>query len=111
MRIEDVVVGKTYRIRQWDDMEKEFGVSETGSIKCNPIRFVKEMKHLCGKKCVVRVKGEENIYIDIEDSAESNVWQYTAESPGFSYGEYVKVKNLQSPQANCQICFIFQQEK
>lgn len=79
MRIEDVEVGKTYRIRQWDDMANEFGVSEMGSIKCNPIRFVKDMKHLCGKKCVVRRKGEERIYIDIEDSAESNVWYYTAD--------------------------------
>lgn len=79
MRIEDVVVGKTYRIRQWDDMEKEFGLSETGSIKCNPIRFVKEMKRLCGKKCVVRQKVEERVYIDIEDSAESNLWNYTAD--------------------------------
>lgn len=34
MRSEDVVVGKTYRIRQWDDMEKEFGLTESGSIKC-----------------------------------------------------------------------------
>lgn len=79
MRIEDVVVGKTYRIRQWDDMEREFGLLETGSIKCNPIRFAKEMKHLCGKKCVVRQKAEERVYIDIEDSAESNVWIYTAD--------------------------------
>lgn len=79
MRIEDVVVGKEYRIRQWDDMEKEFGILGTGSIKCNPIRFVKEMKHLCGKKCVVRQKEKERVYIDIEDSAESNVWAYTAD--------------------------------
>lgn len=78
MRIEDVEVGKEYRIRQWDDMEREFGLSEMGSIKCKSF-FVKEMKHLCGKKCIVNDKGVEKIYIDIEDSAESSVWNYTAD--------------------------------
>lgn len=78
MRIEDVVVGKTYRIRQWDDMEKEFGLTESGSINCK-LFFTKEMKHLCGKKCIVNDKWAENIYIDIEDSAESSVWNYTAD--------------------------------
>lgn len=78
MRIEDVVVGETYCIRQWDDMEKEFGLTESGSIKCKSF-FAKEMKHLCGKKCIVKDKGVGKIYIDIEDSAESSVWNYTAD--------------------------------
>lgn len=40
-------VGELVRIRQWDDMEKEFGTVGT-SILCLP-NFVKEMKPLCGK--------------------------------------------------------------
>lgn len=40
-------VGELVRIRQWDDMKKEFGTVGT-SILCLP-NFVKEMKPLCGK--------------------------------------------------------------
>ncbi len=41
-------VGELVRIRQWDDMEKEFGVDSVGDIdSCAP--FVTSMKPLCGK--------------------------------------------------------------
>lgn len=43
-------VGELVRIRQWDDMEKEFGIDEGGNISINSaIVFVREMKPLCGK--------------------------------------------------------------
>ena len=48
MRIEDVEVGKEYRIRQWEDMANEFGIDTQGNIKCE-FSFVKKMKELCGK--------------------------------------------------------------
>lgn len=41
-------VGELVRIRQWDDMEKEFGVDEDGSIMCL-YSFTEGMKPLCGK--------------------------------------------------------------
>lgn len=78
MRIEDVVVGKTYRIRQWDDMENEFGLTAMGNIDCPPYCFVVEMNHLCGKRCLVKDKAEGKIYIDIEGCPKSSEWNYTA---------------------------------
>lgn len=48
-------VGELVRIRQWDDMEKEFGT--TG--KCIPclVNFIKDMKPLCGKYAeIVRLR-------------------------------------------------------
>ena len=41
-------VGELVRIRQWDDMEKEFGVNFYGSINCR-YTFTEGMKPLCGK--------------------------------------------------------------
>lgn len=78
MRIEDVVVGKTYRIRRWDDMENEFGLTAMGNINCPPYCFVVEMNRLCGKRCLVKDKKEGRIYIDIEGCPKSSEWNYTA---------------------------------
>ena len=41
-------VGELVRIRQWDDMEKEFGLDADGDIKTYVV-FVSSMKPLCGK--------------------------------------------------------------
>ena len=41
-------VGELVRIRQWDDMEKEFGTDSFGSVACRYF-FTKRMKPLCGK--------------------------------------------------------------
>lgn len=41
-------VGDKVTIRQWDDMESEFGLDEYGGIKV-PKRFIKSMKQYCGQ--------------------------------------------------------------
>lgn len=41
-------VGELVRIRQWDDMEEEFGVDSVGDID-SCVSFVTSMKPLCGK--------------------------------------------------------------
>ena len=41
-------VGELVRIRQWDDMVKEFGTRSTGSVNCK-YGFADDMKPLCGK--------------------------------------------------------------
>ena len=46
-------VGELVRIRQWDDMEKEFGVNDCGSIMCH-YSFSYDMKPLCGKYAEIR---------------------------------------------------------
>lgn len=45
-------VGDKVRIRQWDDMVREFGVDGDGDIKTS-VSFVRSMKSLCGKKAKV----------------------------------------------------------
>lgn len=46
-------VGELVRIRQWDDMEKEFGLTMLGSIKCRCC-FADGMKPLCGKYAEIK---------------------------------------------------------
>ena len=53
-------VGELVRIRQWEDMEKEFGLTMLGSISCQCC-FTDEMKPLCGK------------YAEIEDLNDGQV--------------------------------------
>ena len=43
-------IGDVVQIRQWDDMAKEFGITNYGAIHCIPYVFVKEMKKYCGKR-------------------------------------------------------------
>ena len=40
-------VGDVCRIRQWDDMAAEFGLSEFGNIPCSAT-FCNDMRHICG---------------------------------------------------------------
>ena len=46
-------VGELVRIRQWDDMVKEFGTRDTGSVNCK-CYFTEGMKPLCGKYAEIK---------------------------------------------------------
>ena len=46
-------IGDKVRVRQWDEMEKEFGLDPWGDIKCDHI-FVRDMREYCGKVFTVR---------------------------------------------------------
>ena len=46
-------VGELVRIRQWDDMVKEFGTRSTGSVNCK-CHFTVSMKPLCGKYAEIK---------------------------------------------------------
>ena len=46
-------VGELVRIRQWDDMAKEFGTRSTGSVNCRCL-FTVAMKTLCGKYAEIK---------------------------------------------------------
>lgn len=46
-------IGDRVRVRQWDEMEKEFGLDPKGDISCDLI-FVKDMREYCGKVFTVR---------------------------------------------------------
>ena len=45
-------IGDKLRIRQWDDMVKEFGVDNNGNIPCT-FSFSEPMKALCGQPFTV----------------------------------------------------------
>lgn len=45
-------VGDRVKVREWDDMKKEFGLDNDGDIACG-ISFVMEMKEFCGKTMTV----------------------------------------------------------
>ena len=44
--------GDRVRIRQWDDMKNEFGLTSRGNINCRCI-FPAHMKSLCGKEMIL----------------------------------------------------------
>lgn len=46
-------VGELVRIRQWDDMVKEFGTTSIGSVDCK-CQFTTKMKPLCGKYAEIK---------------------------------------------------------
>lgn len=57
-------VGELVRIRQWDDMVKEFGIDECGYIPC-VARFTEKMRPLCGKYAEIE-KFEDSERIDLK---------------------------------------------
>lgn len=46
-------VGDVVVIRDWDDMEAEYGLDTTNDIPCR-FTFTKDMKYLCGTEHVIR---------------------------------------------------------
>ena len=50
---EEFKVGDRVVIREWDDMEKEFGLNYLGGIKCK-CTFTTEMKKLCGQVAQIK---------------------------------------------------------
>ena len=72
MREEDIHIGDRLRIRQWDDMELEFGLTaRTRSIRCT-YRFTKKMRYLCGRPFTIMAK-EEDGYISEEGEEYSHL--------------------------------------
>jgi hypothetical protein len=60
--------GMKVRIRQWEDMEKEFGLDEDGDINCAAC-FTRNMKPLCGKTIEINeldFDEENNEYCSVE---------------------------------------------
>ncbi len=51
MKLKDIRIGESYRVREWDDMDEEYG-TEGGEILI-PKFFVKSMRYLCGQTFTV----------------------------------------------------------
>lgn len=73
-------VGELVRIRQWDDMVKEFGVRATGSVNCK-CYFTTEMKCLCGKYAEITEIREGGIVLLRFYNCEKNetCWSYSTD--------------------------------
>lgn len=71
-------VGDKVRVRQWDDMAKEFYVSNGGNIFVDGYYFVNKMKQFCGKVykvCRTNLYGENSYLLNLED--ETLDWIFT----------------------------------
>lgn len=72
-------VGDRVRIRQWDDMVKEFGLTDDGYIpftKTCDTTFTNYMKHLCGRTATItsiNYKTEE-VDLDFDDKSGDTNW-------------------------------------
>lgn len=88
-------VGDKVRVRQWDDMAKEFYVNDGGNIFVGGYYFVNKMKQFCGKVykvCRTNLYGENSYLLNSEDEIidwlftegmleDVNSLSYTPDSP------------------------------
>ena len=69
-------VGDKVRVRQWDDMAKEFGTDEAGRINIKTgCRFTEEMKKFCGGVYEICFVLERNYLL--KDGAKTIYWHFT----------------------------------
>lgn len=59
-------VGDVVRIREWDDMESEFGLRFGVDIKCTHT-FVVGMRPSCGELCAIRAKNGKDVNLTFKD--------------------------------------------
>ena len=73
-------VGELVRIRQWVDMEKEFGTDGYGSVACN-YSFTDAMKPLCGKYAeIVRLDKDGRVALKFFNCDDLNTnWAYSTD--------------------------------
>ena len=91
-------VGDKVRIRQWDDMVKEFG-ENCGIINVGTETFLYAMKYLCGKIAIIKATDANNyVRLEFKDNVDdTDGWGYTTDmiepyTPRVAkVGEYVMV--------------------
>ena len=59
-------VGDVVRIREWDDMESEFGLRFGEDIRCTHT-FVTGMRPSCGELCTIRAKNDKDVALTFKD--------------------------------------------
>ena len=70
-------VGDRVRIRDWDDMEREYGLNSLGSINGPNDVFAKSMKRLCGKLCVIsNIEGQEVFLQDFDGEPIDSLYSF-----------------------------------
>lgn len=72
-------VGDRVRIRDWNDMAKEFGTSSNGDIPCEN-GFTKGMRYLCGSVCTIKQIDKGDVLLDEWDkSNEDHSWSFSTD--------------------------------
>lgn len=71
-------VGDRVVVRDWDDMEKEYGTSEGGTIHCC-FGFTDTMRHLCGRTATVTSANNGCIEVDFDDKSGDTIWSYSSD--------------------------------
>lgn len=73
-------VGDKVRIRQWDDMVKEFG-ENCGIINVGTETFLYAMKYLCGKIAIIKATDANNyVRLEFKDNVDdTDGWGYTTD--------------------------------
>ena len=70
-------VGDRVRIRNWDDMEREYGLDNNGGINNHNPTFVKTMRRLCGKYATISaIYGDRIELTDWSDYGSDVEWGY-----------------------------------
>ena len=75
-------VGDRVRIRDWDDMEREYGTDSDGDIKVPDMSFLQCMRHLCGRYATIRSIDRQDNIIGLEnwsDDSGDTLWCFTTE--------------------------------
>lgn len=76
-------VGDRVRIRSWEDMEREFGIGDFGSIACK-FHFTPDMRHMCGKEATIEDIPKESKVI-LKFSEDSGLSTYNGRIWSFSF--------------------------
>lgn len=73
-------VGELVRIRQWDDMEKEFGTTASGTVNCK-CGFTVTMKPLCGKYAEIKdLRVDDIVFLHFFNCEEDDkCWSYSTD--------------------------------
>ena len=61
-------VGEKVIIKEWSEMEREFGLNSNGNIKCAGC-FTKQMKCLCGKRATIMLIEGNQVWLDFGNKA------------------------------------------
>ena len=94
-------IGDWVRIRQWDDMEAEYGLDEYGSILV-PLIFTDSMRKFCGHWGRITCVYEENYDIEFSFTSNSCSWgdEMLEPEPVYYPGDKIQLRSWADMQAD-----------
>jgi hypothetical protein len=72
----DFRIGDRARIRQWDDMELQFGRTPHGAVACQ-CSFTNDMRHLCGEVVTITGGYDRRIELEFRPGVPRTDWSYS----------------------------------